>query len=47
MTDTDTRSRLNRDRVVAVAADLADEHGLRAVTLSSVARDVGVRTPSL
>ena len=47
MTDTDTRSRLNRDRVVAVAANLADEHGLRAVTLSSVARDVGVRTPSL
>ena len=30
-----------------MAADLADEHGLRAVTLSSVARDVGVRTPSL
>jgi AcrR family transcriptional regulator len=47
MTDTDTRPRLTRDRVLAVAADLADLHGLRTVTLSAVAREVGVRTPSL
>jgi AcrR family transcriptional regulator len=47
MTETDARPRLSRDRVLAVAADLADEHGLRTVTLSAVAREVGVRTPSL
>lgn len=33
--------------VVATAADLADERGLAAVTLSAVARAVDVRTPSL
>ncbi|MFB9315434.1 TetR-like C-terminal domain-containing protein [Nocardioides plantarum] len=38
---------LTRDAVVAAAADLADEDGLRALTVSSVARRVGVRTPSL
>lgn len=47
MTETETRPRLDRDRVIAVAADLADEHGVHAVTLSAVAREVGVRTPSL
>jgi AcrR family transcriptional regulator len=47
MTGTETRPRLNRHRVIAVAADLADDHGLHMVTLSAVAREVGVRTPSL
>lgn len=38
---------LTRDRVVDVAAALADREGLDAVTLSAVAAEVGVRTPSL
>lgn len=42
-----TTSRLNRGAVLATAAGLADEHGLRHVTVSAVARAVGVRTPSL
>jgi AcrR family transcriptional regulator len=33
--------------VVTTAADLADEHGLAAVTVSSVARALGVRPPSI
>lgn len=33
--------------VIATAADLADAHGLTAVTLSAVARALDVRTPSL
>lgn len=41
------RAGLTRASVVATAADLADEHGLDAVTVSSVARHVGVRPPSL
>jgi AcrR family transcriptional regulator len=41
------RAGLSRDSVVAAAADLADEDGLRALTVSAVARRVGVRTPSL
>jgi AcrR family transcriptional regulator len=42
-----TRVGLTRGSVVATAADLADEHGLDAVSISSVARHVGVRPPSL
>jgi AcrR family transcriptional regulator len=38
---------LTRDRVVDAAQALADEDGLRAVTLAAVAARVGVRTPSL
>jgi AcrR family transcriptional regulator len=41
------RPGLSRDAVVATAAALADAHGLRHVTLSAVAREAGVRTPSL
>lgn len=41
------RVRLTPHTVVAEAAALADEHGLDAVTLSAVARRLGVRTPSL
>lgn len=33
--------------VIRTAADLADAHGLFAVTLSAVARELDVRTPSL
>lgn len=38
---------LSRDGLVRTAADLADEVGLREVTLSALARRVGVRAPSL
>jgi AcrR family transcriptional regulator len=38
---------LSRDAVLATAAVLADAHGLAQLTLSAVAREVGVRTPSL
>ncbi|WP_423464406.1 TetR/AcrR family transcriptional regulator [Promicromonospora sp. MS192] len=41
------RPALTPATVVAEAAVLADEHGLEAVTLSAVARRLGVRTPSL
>lgn len=41
------RAGLSRAAVVAAAADLADEEGLRALTVAAVARRVGVRTPSL
>ncbi len=39
--------RVTRQRVVDAAAQLADAGGADAVTLSAVARAVGVRTPSL
>ncbi len=38
---------LDERRVVDAAAAIADADGLPAATLSAVARDVGVRTPSL
>lgn len=41
------RAPLTPDLVVAEAAVLADEDGLAAVTLSALARRLGVRTPSL
>jgi AcrR family transcriptional regulator len=42
-----SRAPLTPTSVVAEAAVLADESGLEAVTLSAVARRLGVRTPSL
>ncbi len=42
-----SRVGLTRDVVVRTAAELADEHGLGAVTISSVARHHGVKAPSL
>lgn len=42
-----SRAPLNPSTVVAEATALADESGLDAVTLSAVARRLGVRTPSL
>ena len=41
------RPGLNRGDVVAAAADLADEIGFDAVTISVLARHLGVRSPTL
>jgi len=41
------RRGLDRARVVAAAADIADADGLEAVTLARVAHALGVRSPSL
>jgi AcrR family transcriptional regulator len=41
------RAGLNTDRVVAEAADLADEVGLDQLTLAALAARLGVRQPSL
>ncbi len=41
------RAGLDRAAVVAAAAQLADRDGLEAVTLASLAADLGVRPPSL
>lgn len=38
---------LTRDRVAAVAAGLADAHGLESLSLSAVAKEVGVSQPAL
>jgi AcrR family transcriptional regulator len=41
------RGPLSVDRLVDVAAEIADREGLEAVTLARIATDVGVKTPSL
>jgi len=41
------RAGLTVDRVVAVGAELADEVGFEAVTVSTLARRLGIKTPSL
>ncbi len=41
------RAGLDTEAVVAAAAELADEHGLAAVTLARLAARLGVRSPSL
>jgi AcrR family transcriptional regulator len=38
---------LSREVVVEGAASLADEKGLEAVTLTALASELGIRTPSL
>lgn len=38
---------LDLEDVVDVAARIADSHGLEAATLSAVARELGIKTPSL
>ncbi|RYV53030.1 TetR/AcrR family transcriptional regulator [Pengzhenrongella frigida] len=42
-----TRTPLTATAIIAEAADLADEAGFDGVTLSAVARRLGVQTPSL
>jgi AcrR family transcriptional regulator len=44
---TSGRAGLTRTGVVAVAAAIADDRGMDAVTLANLADDLGVRTPSL
>jgi AcrR family transcriptional regulator len=41
------RAGLDRERVVAAAAAIADAEGLAAVTLARVAADLGIKSPSL
>ena len=41
------RTHLTATAIIGEAADLADEAGFDAVTLSAVARRLGVQTPSL
>jgi AcrR family transcriptional regulator len=41
------RAGLTTDRVVAAAADLADDEGFAALSLAGLAKRVGVATPSL
>lgn len=41
------RAGVTQDRVVEVAAALADRDGLEALTLAAVAGELGIRTPSL
>lgn len=44
---TETRQRLNRARVVDMAAALADAEGIEAVSLQRIANDAGVKQPAL
>ncbi len=41
------RRHIDRQRVLDVSIALADEHGFEAVTLASVAAELGIRIPSL
>jgi AcrR family transcriptional regulator len=41
------RTGLSREAVVEAAASLADENGLEAITLTALASELGIRTPSL
>lgn len=41
------RKHIDRQRVLEVAIGLADAHGFEAVTLASVAEQLGIRIPSL
>lgn len=45
--DESRRETLTAERVVAVAADMADRDGLDAVTLTRVAEELGVQQPAL
>ncbi len=44
---TSSRRALNRDVVVAAAADLVDKHGINALTLTRLAESLGVTQPAL
>jgi AcrR family transcriptional regulator len=41
------KTRLNREAVVGAAAEMLDEAGIEALTLSGLAGRLGIRTPSL
>ncbi|TVS11908.1 MAG: TetR/AcrR family transcriptional regulator [Gammaproteobacteria bacterium] len=43
----DGAARLSPDAIVEVAANLADRHGLKAVSLTRIAKTLGVRQPAL
>src|SRR4051812_3646584 len=38
---------MDRERIVSVALDIAHEHGVKAVTMTSVAERLGVAMPAL
>lgn len=44
---TTTREPLHRDRVIEAAAELVDRDGLDNVTLTQIAKELGVRQPAL
>jgi AcrR family transcriptional regulator len=44
---TDARTPLSRDRVLRAAVELADEHGLRALTMRRLAEELGAEAMSL
>ena len=46
-TDTENRSNLDTSTVVATAGAIADSEGLDAVTLTRVAKDLGISQPAL
>jgi AcrR family transcriptional regulator len=41
------RARLDKDAVIQAAADLIDSEGIQALTLSRLAEELGIQTPSL
>ncbi len=41
------RKHIDRQRILEVSIALADEHGFEAITLASVAAELGIRIPSL
>ena len=41
------RANLDREAVIQAAADLADREGLHGLTMAALAKQLGVRTPSL
>lgn len=46
-TDRDSRPQIDPDTVIATAGQIADEEGLDALTLTRVARDLGISQPAL
>ncbi|MDW3177775.1 MAG: WHG domain-containing protein [Acidimicrobiia bacterium] len=46
-TDSDSRPQLDTEVVLSIAGKIADEEGLDALTLTRVARDLGISQPAL
>ncbi len=46
-TDSDNRTQLDAETVIKVAGKIADEEGLDSLTLTRVARDLGISQPAL